>query len=83
MIARHPRFILVVGFLILCTFLLLASSDSIPSRKDSTVRINAVDHGLKERLAYSEEVYQSVLEQRKGLIQKYGPTVDKIDMFVH
>jgi len=81
MIARHPRFTLAVGFLILCTFLLLASSDSIPSRSDSTAPITAATNGLKERLAHSEEVYQNVLEQRKGLIQNHGPTVDKIEMF--
>jgi len=81
MIARHPRFTLAVAFFILCTFLLLASNDAIPSTHDTTFRPPLAASGLKERLAYSEGVYQDILVQRKGLIAKYGPTVDKIEMF--
>jgi len=81
MIARHPRFSLAVGFFILCTFLLLVSNDSIPSSHDAVFRPPPVAAGLKERLAYSEGVYQDMLSQRKGLIGKHGPTSDKIVMF--
>jgi len=80
MIARHPRFILALGFLILCTFLLLASNDAIPSTH-TVFRPPLAASGLKERLAYSEGVYQDLLVQRKALIAKHGPTVDKIEMF--
>lgn len=83
MLARHPRFTLAVGFLILCTFLLLASNDAIPSRPNSFTYSNpsALAPGLKERLEHSEAVYQDILAQRKGLIEKYGPTPDRIEMF--
>jgi len=81
MLARHPRFTLAVGFLILCTFLLLASNDSIPSRYNDSESSSSSYPSLSKRLAYSEAVYQDVLTKRKDLIEKHGPTVDKIDMF--
>jgi len=81
MITRHPRFTLTVGFFILCTFLLLASNGSIPSSQVTVSGPSIINTGLKERLAYSEGVYQDLLSQRKLLIQKHGPTVEQIEMF--
>ena len=82
MISRHPRFAIGVGFLILCTFLLLANNHSFPPRSPSN--IFQYSHGdvpsLQSRLRNAEAAYQNVLQQRKGLIQKFGPTPDKIDM---
>jgi hypothetical protein len=33
---------------------------------------------LESRLAYEESLYQGYLEDRKGLITKWGPTPDKV-----
>ena len=33
---------------------------------------------LESRIAYQEKLYQGYIEQRKGLITKWGPTPDKV-----
>jgi len=86
MITRHPRFTLGVGFLILCTFLLLASHDgsainSLRTSSPATGQQCDEATGLTARVTNAEKIYQKVLTQRKGLIRKFGPTTDKIDMF--
>ena len=81
---RHPKFTLGIGFLVLCTFLLLANRQPFEPR--STDVSFEQSHGdvpsLRTRLKNAETAYQDMLKQRKGLIHKFGPSTDKIDMLV-
>ncbi|KZS98537.1 hypothetical protein SISNIDRAFT_448803 [Sistotremastrum niveocremeum HHB9708] len=81
--ARHPRYVLGAGFLILCTFLLLAERQSSPfkPRYPAFPQSAGDTQSLSVRLSAAEETYQRVLKNRKGLIHKFGPTPDKIEMF--
>ena len=72
MLSRHPRFILSLAFLILCTFLLLARNNAITHRGATTATVS--NPLLQERLSQSEEVYQGVLAQRKAASEPCGPT---------
>jgi hypothetical protein len=56
--------------------------NSAPSQHGDLVPGNPVSppsYGfLESRLAYQETLYQVYLEERKGLITKWGPTPDKV-----
>ncbi|KAI5118793.1 hypothetical protein M0805_005021 [Coniferiporia weirii] len=82
---RHPRYALFSGFLILATFLLLASQHAPPPAllppAPYTDSAYTSSEALQIRLAQSEHAYQKMLADRKGLIQKFGPTPDKVHMF--
>ncbi|TDL19847.1 hypothetical protein BD410DRAFT_791734 [Rickenella mellea] len=77
---RHPRYSLFTGFVLLATFLLLASQHA-PPPGFSGAGGPVADPFLKNRLATSERIYQKLLTDRKGLIKKFGPTPDKISLF--
>ncbi|KAH8108411.1 methyltransferase domain-containing protein [Phellopilus nigrolimitatus] len=75
---RHPRYSLFSGFLLLATFLLLASQHAPPP----PVFIESfTTDGLQHRIANAERTYQRMLQDRQGLIHKFGPTADKVMMF--
>lgn len=75
---RHPRYSLLSGFLLLATFLLLASQHAPPP---PAFIINAGgQESLDERLDRAESIYQRVLRDRQGLIERFGPTPDKVMM---
>lgn len=75
---RHPRYSLLSGFLLLATFLLLASQHAPPP---PAFTINAGgQESLDERLDRAESIYQRVLRDRQGLIERFGPTPDKVMM---
>lgn len=75
---RHPRYSLLSGFLLLATFLLLASQHAPPP---PALTINAGgQESLDERLDRAESIYQRVLRDRQGLIERFGPTPDKVMM---
>ena len=79
--SRHPRYALFTGFLILATFLLLAAQHAPPPPPPPSLE-GLIIHGnaLQERLAMSERAYQKMLRDRQGLIEKFGPTREKIMM---
>ncbi|KAF8589175.1 hypothetical protein K439DRAFT_1629085 [Ramaria rubella] len=80
---RHPRFTLALGALILCTFLLLASRNSLPFPTAPPIASSTYSDSLllDGRLKEAEAVYQKMLKQRTGLIRKHGPSADQISMF--
>lgn len=71
---RHPRCALLSAFLLLATFLLLASHQT------PMTYIYSADGAdwVKDRIAVSERIYQKTLMDREGLIRKFGPTPDKV-----
>lgn len=79
--SRHPRYALFTGFLLLVTFLLLASQHTPPPFAPHEFAITQGNY-LQDRLAASEHTYQRMLKDRQGLIEKFGPTRDKIMMYV-
>lgn len=74
---RHPRYSLLSGFLLLSTFLLLASQHVPPP---PPLIVNYGMDNLEERLDRAEVIYQRTLRDRQGLIQRFGPTPDKVMM---
>ncbi|KAL5507088.1 hypothetical protein ACEPAH_6544 [Sanghuangporus vaninii] len=76
---RHPRYALFSGVALLVTFLLLASQHAPPSA--IVIDTFSPSEELQRRLEYSESAYQKMLRAREGLIQKFGPTRDKVLMF--
>jgi hypothetical protein len=69
---RHPRYAVFVFVVILTTFYLLNPYYQPPPLSDGPL-IPISDLTLSSRLARSENGYQKMLEQRKGLIQRFGP----------
>ncbi|THH01271.1 hypothetical protein EW145_g6945 [Phellinidium pouzarii] len=79
---RHPRYALFSGFIILATFLLLAAQHAPPLEPPSYIDAYVPNpNALESRLAQAEHTYQKMLVDRQGLIQKFGPTSDKVHMF--
>jgi len=76
---RHPRYALFTGFLLLATFLLLASQHTPPPPRFYAE--SPSDSGLEGRLMVADRIYQKTLRDRQGLIKKFGPTPDKVMMF--
>lgn len=77
---RHPRYALFSAVSLLATFLLLASQHAPPPPPSFVIDSFTPSEELQHRLEYAEEVYQKMLRQREGLIQKFGPTADKVHM---
>jgi len=71
---RHPRFTVALLVLILISLFMFASDSSLPS-----VAFNSHRSALSETLALEEVYYNRMLQQRKELIKKWGPTAEKID----
>ncbi|KAH7916618.1 methyltransferase domain-containing protein [Hygrophoropsis aurantiaca] len=78
--ARHPRFTISLLILIFISLLLFANSGSHESFINplSLQRSNSL---LRDQLRIDEVFYNRMLEQRKALVKKWGPTPDKVDPF--
>ncbi|OAX37470.1 hypothetical protein K503DRAFT_866852 [Rhizopogon vinicolor AM-OR11-026] len=76
---RHPRYFLLVALVLTATFFLLGPYQSPPSTDSYAAYIR--DSTLPARIERAEGVYQKTITDRKGLIQKYGPTSRDIAMF--
>lgn len=84
--SRHPRYILLAAFLLLSTFLLLASQRVPPGAgryyDELSVGYGDDEDTLKSRLASSETIYQRMLTARAGLVKKFGPSPEQVAMCV-
>jgi hypothetical protein len=76
---RHPRYVLFSGFLLLSTFLLLASQRAAPPTQFYGVE-SVYEEPLESRLNLAERIYQKTIKARKDLIRKFGPTPEKISL---
>ncbi|KAJ8079363.1 hypothetical protein PM082_021867 [Marasmius tenuissimus] len=72
----QPKFAVLTFVVLAAFFYLFSPFDSKPAG----VRI-PYDPTLRSRLAQSDAIYDRVLEDRKGLIKKFGPTPADIAMF--
>ena len=76
---RYPRSILVLTVFIVGTFLYLQGPYS--SHVDPSTFIGLPsDPSLSSRVARAERTYQQVVEKRKALIQKHGPSPTQVVM---
>ncbi|KXN83207.1 hypothetical protein AN958_01721 [Leucoagaricus sp. SymC.cos] len=76
--ARHPRYSLLILAVLATTLYLL-----VPIQHDATVQplFTMTDNDLPNRMERAHRIYNKVLEDRKGLIQKFGPTPKDIAAF--
>lgn len=76
---RHPRYsILVLGVLVTTLYLL------VPVQHETIAPplFTMTDNDLPNRMERAHRIYDKVLEDRKGLIQKFGPTPKDIAVSV-
>ncbi|EGO25988.1 hypothetical protein SERLADRAFT_388764 [Serpula lacrymans var. lacrymans S7.9] len=85
--SRHPRFTIALLVLIFIFVLLFANSGS-PDMLErpypvALSKTTSLPPGffVQEQLKLNEAHYQDMLEQRQGLIAKWGPTAEKVDPF--
>lgn len=88
--ARHPRYTIALVFILFITILYFANvnfsdgqlfSDDYPLSKSKSKNRPPPPQALytEDKIKLSETYYREHLKNRKGLINKYGPTVDKVD----
>jgi len=74
---RHPRYAILVFFALFVTFLLLNPyQKSDPSLHDTST----FQKDLPNRLHQAERIYRDVLNRRKGLVQRFGPSPQDISV---
>jgi len=76
---RHPRFTLLILVILATTLYLL-----VPLNHESTVQplFNMIDNDLPNRMERAHYIYSKVLENRKKLIDRFGPTPKDIPVWV-
>lgn len=77
-VQRHPRYAILVAVAILTTIYLLMpyQTVSVPSK------IVTKGADLEGRIEQSKEIYDRLLQNRKGLIKKFGPNPADIALYV-
>ena len=78
--ARHPRFsLLVLVALCITTLVLLGQSNFQEGSSGYTHYATTLkDDSLASRLERADDIYIKVLKDRKGLIQKFGPSANDV-----
>jgi len=68
---RHPRFTLLILVVLAITLYLF-----VPINHESTVQplFDMIDNDLPSRMERAHRIYSKVLENRKKLIDRFGPT---------
>ncbi|KZT05122.1 uncharacterized protein LAESUDRAFT_242875 [Laetiporus sulphureus 93-53] len=80
---RHPRYALLLAFVLLSTFFLLSPDGALDPRSSrNAVRVASADASLPVRVAASEARYQRIVRRRKDMIHKYGPRPQDVTMCV-
>lgn len=72
---RHPRYTMLVIVALITTFYLL-----VPAGPPRPFHLR--DNSLQSRLEHSKAIYSKVLNDRKGLIKKFGPSPKDVEMLV-
>jgi len=84
---RHPRFSLLLSFLLITALVLLLPSSPFPSLPSSSapprqpLRSPASSQGLTTRVRRAERAYQKMLLGRDALIAKVGPAPHDVALF--
>lgn len=81
-IQRNPRYALFLILFVFLVFLYLHAPDFQPPPPVFSLKGLPGDEDVKARVAYAEEGYQRMVKNREKLIKKYGPTPDKVAMYV-
>ncbi|TFY70718.1 hypothetical protein EVG20_g2297 [Dentipellis fragilis] len=86
--ARHPRYTIILGVLLVTAFFLLLPGSPYPYSESTYVSPDAlhngivqVDNSLTARVKRSERIYQKMVKRREGLIRKFGPNPREIVSF--
>lgn len=74
LVVRSPRFTICALLLIFMTFILFFRSDN-----HASILVPFSNYALQEKLRLEEHHYNKMLDGRAKLIQKWGPTPDKVD----
>jgi len=76
---RHPRCTFLILVVLATTLYLL-----VPINHESTVQplFNMIDNDLPNRMERAHHIYSKVLENRKKLIDRFGPTPKDIPVWV-
>lgn len=78
--SQHPKYILFVAVTLLLTcYYLIKPLDTFSSTRLAVDFPYTLD--LAGRLARADAIYAKLLEDRKGLIKKFGPTPDDVALF--
>ena len=78
---RHPRYVILVGVAILTTlYLLVPYQPSFDGNLGFKAIISGAD--LENRVRQANIIYDRLLVNRKGLIEKFGPDPKDIALYV-
>jgi len=73
---RHPRYVLLVFFVLLCTLYLF-----YPLQQSAFKPIYIFEENtLSNRLARADRIYEKALSSRDGMVKKFGPTPKDITL---
>lgn len=78
---RHPRYVLLLAFLLVGSFLYLNAPYASLEYTAQTAGFPG-DPTLPSRVERAEKTYQKVLEKRQALIKKHGPSPSQVMMYV-
>ena len=77
--SRHPRFTLsILVALCMTTLVLLGQNNFQGGDSHSHFAISLKDDSLSARLERADHIYNKVLKDRQGLIQKFGPSASDV-----
>jgi hypothetical protein len=82
---RHPRFIILLSFLLTASLLLLLSHSPFVALQPTSRRLLKPSAGFRDltsRVQRAERAYQKMLLGRDALITKVGPAPRNVALFV-
>lgn len=75
--ARHPRYAALVAIALFTTFYLLTPYGGGAHRARTLY-----DSDLPSRVERSKNIYDKLLKNRQGLIKRFGPTPNSVELYV-
>ena len=79
-IQRHPRYVVLLAVLLVGSFLYLSAPYPTFEYTAQTVGFPG-DPSLASRVQRAEKAYMKVLEKRKALIKKHGPSPSQVVLY--
>lgn len=76
---RHPRYSLLILVTLMTTFYLLFIARD---RQITSFHAQLQDNSLENRVQRSHTIYNKMLDQRQGLVKKFGPNPKDIALYV-
>jgi len=78
---RHPRYAIVLAFLLASSLYLILPLSGSPGSFTPLRFANNDFTDLSYRMAQAEVIYERTIQERAGLIERYGPKASEIEMF--